>query len=168
MPYLHCLVAPYLALMAFILPATSAAPAATQLLTRQTNWTVGQTVATTSGRVQGHAAKKASTVSEYLGIPFGQAPVGNLRFQPPVGYNGTGDINGTDFGFQCIQNFDLFVGPKLPKRQLRITPSGIAVFLEWIIGLPPQGEDCLTLNIWAKPQVGDAKKAVLVSKSNKT
>lgn len=24
------------------------------------------------------------------------------------------------------------------------------------------GEDCLTLNVWTKPQTGDAKKAVLV------
>lgn len=26
----------------------------------------------------------------------------------------------------------------------------------------PQSEDCLTLNVWTKPQVGDRKKAVLV------
>jgi hypothetical protein len=26
----------------------------------------------------------------------------------------------------------------------------------------PQSEDCLTLNVWTQPQVGDAKKAVLV------
>jgi len=26
----------------------------------------------------------------------------------------------------------------------------------------PQSEDCLTLNIWTKPQVGDKKKAILV------
>lgn len=64
---------------------------------RQSNWTVGQTVQTTSGSVQGHAAANASDVSEYLGIPFAQPPVGNLRFQPPRAYNGSGTINGTNF-----------------------------------------------------------------------
>jgi cholinesterase len=64
---------------------------------RQTNWTVGQTVQTSSGPVSGHAAKNDSQVSEYLGIPFGQAPVGNLRFAAPVAFNGTAPINGTSF-----------------------------------------------------------------------
>ncbi|KAH9216473.1 carboxylesterase [Leptodontidium sp. 2 PMI_412] len=99
-------------------------------------WTVGQTVNTTSGPIQGHAASEALEVSEYLGIPFAQPPTGSLRFQPPVAFNGSSIINGTDFGFACIQ------------------ASGG--------NDPPQSEDCLTLNIWTKPQVGDRKKAVLV------
>lgn len=61
------------------------------------NWTVGQTVRTTSGPVQGHAAPDASQVSEYLGIPFAQPPTGSLRFEPPLAFNGSSAINGTDY-----------------------------------------------------------------------
>lgn len=61
------------------------------------NWTVGQVVLTSSGAVSGHAASDATGVSEYLGIPFAQPPVGELRFAPPVAYNGSGAINGSSF-----------------------------------------------------------------------
>ena len=64
---------------------------------RSSNWTVGQTVQTQSGPVTGHAASNDSQVSEYLGIPFGQAPIGDLRFVAPVKFNGTGPINGSAF-----------------------------------------------------------------------
>src|SRR5512142_2520189 len=47
-------------------------------------------------------------------------------------------------------------------EKLGLTPVG----RELIFGLttPPSdsNEDCLTLNIWTKPQVGEAKKAVLM------
>lgn len=69
-----------------------------QLLeTRQSNWTVGQTVQTSSGPVNGHAASNATQVSEYLGIPFAAPPVGNLRFAAPQKYSGNSTINGTSF-----------------------------------------------------------------------
>lgn len=60
-------------------------------------WTVGQAVDTSSGRIIGHAASNATEVSEYLGIPFAQPPIGALRFQPPVQYSGTSDINAAAF-----------------------------------------------------------------------
>jgi hypothetical protein len=61
------------------------------------NWTIGQTVKTTSGSVTGHAAKNDSTVSEYLGIPFGKAPVGNLRFAAPQKFTGSAALNGSSY-----------------------------------------------------------------------
>ncbi len=61
------------------------------------NWTIGQTVYTSSGPVEGHAAQGAPKVSEYLGIPYAKAPVGNLRFAAPQPYHGTSTINGTNF-----------------------------------------------------------------------
>ena len=60
-------------------------------------WTVGKTVYTTSGAVQGHPAPEAREVSEYLGIPFAQPPTGSLRFQPPLAHNKSSIVNGTDY-----------------------------------------------------------------------
>lgn len=60
-------------------------------------FTVGQAVSTTSGLVQGHGAAILPDVSEYLGIPFAQAPVGNLRFAAPVRFSGTGTISGESY-----------------------------------------------------------------------
>ena len=64
---------------------------------RQSNWTIGQIVQTSSGPVVGHAAQNASGVSEYLGIPYAQPPLGNLRFAAPVSYAGNTTIDGSAF-----------------------------------------------------------------------
>ena len=68
------------------------------------NWTVGQVVSTSSGAVSGHAASNATGVSEYLGIPFAQPPVGDLRFAAPVAYNGSAAINGSSFVSAAVFN----------------------------------------------------------------
>lgn len=134
----------------------------------QTNWIVGQTVLTSSGPVQGHSASNGTGVSEYLGIPYAQPPVNELRFQPPVAYNGSDIINGTSFGYVCMQ-VDMFAGiphlekrMDLQKREGTLTPDALAIIQGYFAGVPPISEDCLTLNIWTKPQVGESKKAVLV------
>lgn len=68
---------------------------------KQAHCTVGQIVETSSGAVAGHAATKYSEVSEYLGIPYAQAPVGDLRFAAPVKFAGSSMLNGSVFvGFQ--------------------------------------------------------------------
>ena len=51
----------------------------------------------TGGRVQYHSASNAKGESEYLGIPYAFSPVGRLRFQHPLRYNGHDIINGTSF-----------------------------------------------------------------------
>lgn len=61
------------------------------------SWTVGQVVHTSSGPVQGHAASIASDVSEYLGIPYAQPPLGQLRFAAPEKYSGSEMIQGSAF-----------------------------------------------------------------------
>jgi len=60
--------------------------------------TVGAQIQTSSGVVSGHPASNASGVSEYLGIPFAQPPVGKLRFQPPVPLSSPSSVvNGSAF-----------------------------------------------------------------------
>jgi hypothetical protein len=52
--------------------------------------TVGGIVNTTSGNVVGHASSWKPAISEYLGIPFAQPPINNLRFAAPLPYLGNG------------------------------------------------------------------------------
>ncbi|KAI8259101.1 Cholinesterase [Colletotrichum sp. SAR 10_98] len=130
---------------------------ATPLLRR---WTVGQTVNTTGGLVNGHAAPDVDQVSEYLGIPYAEPPVGSLRFQPPVKFTGTKAINGSAFGHQCMQPAGSSTSLDAIKK-LGV-PASAAVVLTALTDTGSQSEDCLTLNVWSKPQSGDAKKAVLV------
>lgn len=65
----------------------------------QQKWVVGQPVKTTSGEVTGHDAywPAGANVSEYLGIPYAQPPVGDLRFEKPVRFKGNGKISGDKF-----------------------------------------------------------------------
>ena len=60
-------------------------------------FTVGQGVHTSSGLVLGQPASSRTLVSEYLGIPFAQPPLGNLRFAAPQAFSGTGTINATAY-----------------------------------------------------------------------
>lgn len=134
--------------------------AAAASVTAQTPWTIGQTVQTSSGTVRGHASNQSPNVSEYLGIPFAQPPIGNLRFAPPAaittGANQT--INGTNFGFSCLGSQIYPVS----ANATGLTAQGREIYNEWNQVGDRFGEDCLTLNVWTKPQTGEAGKAVLV------
>ncbi|KAH6724238.1 Alpha/Beta hydrolase protein [Leptodontidium sp. MPI-SDFR-AT-0119] len=129
---------------------------------QSSNWTVGQTVQTESGPVSGHAAKNNSEVSEYLGIPYGQAPVGDLRFAAPVKFTGNASINGTSYGPNCPVKSS---NSSLPSAQAidaaNVTAAGISI-LSLLSASGKFSEDCLNLNVWTKPQTGESKKAVLV------
>jgi hypothetical protein len=46
-------------------------------------------VETSNGPISGHAATNAPRVGEYLGVPYAQPPVGDLRFAPPVRHSGS-------------------------------------------------------------------------------
>jgi hypothetical protein len=75
----------------------SLASASPQIQYKECNFTVGQIVETSSGSVAGHAAALYPEVSEYLGIPYAQAPVGDLRFAAPVKYTGSSILNGSAY-----------------------------------------------------------------------
>ncbi|KAI0351843.1 carotenoid ester lipase precursor [Trametes cingulata] len=83
-------------------------------------------------------------VTQFLGIPFAQPPVGKLRLQLPqpiAGFGGT--INATTFGPQCIQQ--TLVPPAIPSG----LPDAISEFLRPKDTVPgvQQSEDCLNINV---------------------
>ncbi|HSS13849.1 MAG TPA: carboxylesterase family protein [Rhizomicrobium sp.] len=79
----------------------------------------------------------------YLNIPFGAAPVGELRWKapaPPPSWQGVRDAS--KFGPACMQQD---ARPQAPWS------------LEYFVG-PPYSEDCLSLNIWTTPEKTSGKK----------
>lgn len=114
-----------LKLLALIL-AVSAAPAA------------AQTVTTPQGKLAGETLADGTRV--FRGVPYAEAPVGDLRWKPPVAASGwKGTRAATKFGPTCMQ--------------LQATPGTDSVYAEPI---PVMSEDCLSLNIWTPK---GAKKA---------
>jgi para-nitrobenzyl esterase len=90
----------------------------------------GPVVSTAEGPVKGITVTAASTgrqVFEFLGIPYAEPPVGELRWRPPVDHkHWTTVLRATQFAPICAQSneFGLFAGP------------------------PNDNEDCLYLNVF--------------------
>jgi len=88
-------------------------------------------VKTHSGEVEG---KVDGTVHVFLGIPYAQPPVGDLRWKPPVpAAKWSGVRKATEFGSHCLQG---------------------KVFGDMNFRDPGGSEDCLTLNVWVPAQEG--------------
>lgn len=122
-------------------------------------WTVGQAVKTTSGTVSGHPSSWKPLVSEYLGIPYAQPPLGNLRFAAPQPYTSNTTISGANYGPDCL----VFLG----SVGENLSNPAVIEYGEASGGGTPQNphnssEDCLSINVWTKPQIGEANKAVMV------
>jgi len=56
-----------------------------------------ETVNTENGRITGHRSPQAKDVWEYLGIPYAQPPIGDLRFAAPQKYKGKGPYKAANF-----------------------------------------------------------------------
>jgi len=68
------------------------------LVEAQQTWKVGQSVKTTSGNIVGQASAWKNEVSEYLGVPFAQPPVGDLRWAAPQAIkDASKTVNATKF-----------------------------------------------------------------------
>lgn len=116
-------------------------------------------VNTTNGVVVGHAANSSACVVEYLGIPFAQPPVGDLRFAAPQALNTTGEYVAAEFGYDCPQS------STPPLNYPDFTPQApqiLSYFLSTAGTL--RSEDCLTLNIWSSvtPNSDTGSKSVLI------
>ncbi|KAF9568773.1 carotenoid ester lipase precursor [Agrocybe pediades] len=97
------------------------------------------------------------TTQRFLGIPFAQPPVGNLRFRlpQPITYtNGTYDA--TDYGLSCgQQSVDLPIVTGL-------VAEAADFLVDTIFGkVFPDQEDCLTINI-VKPKSATSKSKLPV------
>ncbi|TFK88169.1 carotenoid ester lipase precursor [Polyporus arcularius HHB13444] len=105
---------------------------------RQTSPTVQLDRATVVGTVNG-------SVESFLGIPYAQPPVGDLRLRLPQlldSYNGT--IDATALGNQCIQQA-LTLPPNVPPDALQ---GALPLFV--LFSPNPdvtQSEDCLNINV---------------------
>ena len=92
-----------------------------------------QPVMTSEGLVKGIKDSRYP-VCAWLGIPYAQPPVGELRFrapQPPQAHSGI--LEAEEFGPACLQEKSLFSGGK---------------------SIYGYSEDCLTLNIWRPNKKG--------------
>ena len=85
---------------------------------------------TTAGTLEGAWADDTTDVSVFRGVAFARAPVGDLRWRPPVPVEPWDDTRmATDFGPACWQ-----------ARNDDNSP--------YARGELPRSEDCLTLNVW--------------------
>lgn len=62
---------------------------------------VGATIDTSSGAVTGHAARNRTQVSEYLGIPYAQPPLGSLRFAEPQTFSSPSPLDASSYVRLC-------------------------------------------------------------------
>lgn len=117
------------------------------------------TVLTQSGTVTGHPAKNATTVSEFLGIPYAQAPIGDLRFAAPASYESNQSFHASAFSPDCPQQGLSAPPVKYPGQ----TPQFPNIIDSFAGGRGNnQSEDCLTLNVWTKRPGSFNQTAVLV------
>jgi carboxylesterase type B len=96
----------------------------------------GLIVQTTVGEVHGFINASSPLVRQFLGVPFAEPPIGNLRFAPPQTKSNNGTLNATAFAPSCMQQF---------SNSSTIYTVQVSQFL--ING--GNSEDCLYLNIWA-------------------
>jgi para-nitrobenzyl esterase len=96
-------------------------------------------VKTHSGEVEG---KVVGTVHVFLGIPYAQPPVGDLRWKPPVPVSKWSGVHkATEFGSHCMQG---------------------RVYGDMNFRDPGGSEDCLSLNVWVPTQSVSKKIPVMV------
>ncbi len=102
----------------------------------------GDRVKTANGALESTVAPKDG-VRSFKGIPFGQPPVGDLRWREPQPVkNWSGARNADAFGPSCMQ---------------RLSPGADY----WLRG-KGMSEDCLYLNVWTPAKSGREKLPVLV------
>ncbi|KAI4252471.1 MAG: hypothetical protein L6R42_007953 [Xanthoria sp. 1 TBL-2021] len=120
-------------------------------------------VNTTSGLIIGHRAPNKTDVTEFLGIKYAEAAVGELRFAAPKRYIALpGTVyNASEWSpcvFDCPSN-----KPPVSSFPNFTEPSGLRVWKNFAAqNSNPSSEDCLKLNIWTKIPCLTEKKPVFI------
>jgi cholinesterase len=138
-----------------------------------------ETVETGNGRIVGHRSASSEDVWEYLGIPYAQSPLGDLRFAAPQKYEGNGSYTANKFVSTCfyrnlprhltdaitgivgvlvhIQPPHLTICSDCPQQAAvqpqfpGFTTQALRILSYFTAAAGTQrSEDCLTLNIWSK------------------
>lgn len=102
-------------------------------------------VDTTVGKLYGMINGSIPDVAQFLGVPFAEAPVGSLRFQPPQRKRPVPSvIDATKTSPNC---------PQHPLTTVT-APSVYTIDSPYLQPYGPWSEDCLTLNVWTplRPQ----------------
>lgn len=106
-------------------------------------------VNTTVGEVQGIINGTHPDVAQFLGIPFAEPPVGDLRWERPVTKAPVeGSIDATAFSPSC------------PQYETS-TPSVYTIDAREFLISGSTSEDCLTLSIWAPYRSSETTKELL-------
>lgn len=128
-----------------------------QLVTSDLHRLSSRVVTTKYGALRGSIGTlsnhKLQSVEVFLGVPYASAPVGSLRFMPPVTPpHWKGIKNADQFGSVCPQRLPDITNE---TEALRKMPSGRLQYLRRLLPyLVNQSEDCLYLNIYAPAVVG--------------
>ncbi|PQE22097.1 para-nitrobenzyl esterase protein [Rutstroemia sp. NJR-2017a BVV2] len=109
-------------------------------------------VSTSSGNLKGFINETTPNVRQFLGVPFAQAPTGDLRWMPPTALpanQSSASVDATKFGLSC------------PQYESAI-PSIYSTFVRELFINGPNGEDCLSLSIWAPLHMNPKEKLPVV------
>lgn len=96
-------------------------------------------VRTSIGLVQGFVDASFPRVRQWLGIPFAERPVGNLRFAPPV----------AKLALAESQILSATTMPRAPMQAHTTKPDLYAKHVPEFLAAGPYSEDCLYLNVFA-------------------
>lgn len=100
------------------------------------------TVSTTSGLIHGKIDSKLPNVRQFLGIPYAQPPIGDLRWSAPQSLSQPdADIEATKLPPSCNQ-FLTSLGTSLYIRDV------LEFNLQGLNRTGPTSEDCLTASVW--------------------
>jgi len=128
---------PFLALLA----STTALP--TSYYGHEPSTNASLTVKTTSGRVHGKVDAAQPDVRQFLGIPFAQPPVGDLRWLAPQSLSQPErEIEATELGPSCLQFLNNNDSNVYTQQVLEYNLQGLN-------RTGDVSEDCLRLSVYA-------------------